>query len=173
MSQDPLAFRVFNEIGIIEQLSRTLFERVMPASLTLPQFTVLNHLVRLGGDRSPARLAAAFQVTKQTMTSTLQRLERGGYVAIRPDPADGRAKLVSITEDGRAMREACVRALEPELERLAALIDEASLQALLPGLVDLRRILDEDRSRPARDRAVDAGEERLTGSSAGPRRSPP
>jgi hypothetical protein len=46
MSEDPLAFRVFNEIGIIEQLSRNLFERVLPDGLTLPQFTVLNHFVR-------------------------------------------------------------------------------------------------------------------------------
>ncbi len=151
MTQDPLAFRVFNEIGIIEQLSRTLFERVMPDGLTLPQFTVLNHFVRLGGEHSPARLAGAFQVTKQTMTSTLQRLERGGYVAIRPDPADGRAKIVSITPEGRAMRERCVQALEPALAHMATLIDDASLEALLPGLVKLRRVLDEDRSRhPAR-----------------------
>lgn len=148
MTQDPLAFRVFNEIGIIEQLSRTMFERVMPDGLTLPQFIVLNHFVRLGGEHSPARLAGAFQVTKQTMTSTLQRLERGGYVAIRPDPADGRAKIVSITDDGRAMREACVRALEPALAHVMTIVDQAALAALLPGLVDLRRALDEDRSRP-------------------------
>src|SRR3712207_5255456 len=56
--QDPLAFRVFNEIGIIEQLSRTMFERVMPDGLTVPQFSVLNHFVRLGGERSPAQLAS-------------------------------------------------------------------------------------------------------------------
>ena len=152
MTQDPLAFRVFNEIGIIEQLSRTMFERVMPDGLTLPQFVVLNHFVRLGGEHSPARLASAFQVTRQTMTSTLQRLERGGYVALRPDPADGRAKIVSITERGRAMREACVAALQPVLERLSGIIDEKDLALMLPHLTRLRRILDEERSQPAEAR---------------------
>ena len=50
---DPLAFRVMNEIGIIDQLGSTLFERSMPHGLTLPQFVVLNHFVRVGDDRSP------------------------------------------------------------------------------------------------------------------------
>ena len=152
MTQDSVAFRVFNEIGIIEQLSRTMFERVMPDGLTLPQFVVLNHFVRLGGEHSPARLASAFQVTRQTMTSTLQRLERGGYVALRPNPADGRAKIVSITERGRAMREACVAALQPVLERLSGIIDEKDLALMLPHLTRLRRILDEDRSQQAEAR---------------------
>ena len=146
MSEDPLAFRVFNEIGIIEQLSRNLFERVLPDGLTLPQFTVLNHFVRLGDERSPARLAAAFQVTKQTMTSTLARLERAGLVSIRPDDRDGRAKLVSITAKGRATRHACLEAFAPVLAQLDTILDAAALQELLPRLVQLRRTLDENRS---------------------------
>ncbi|KAA2236856.1 hypothetical protein [Salinarimonas soli] len=48
MTSAPLAFRVFNEIGIVERLSRTMFDRVMPDGLALPQFVVLNHFVRLG-----------------------------------------------------------------------------------------------------------------------------
>ena len=59
---DPLVFAFFNEIGIIEQLARNAFERVMPDGLRLPHFSVLNHFVRLGGERSPGELARAFQV---------------------------------------------------------------------------------------------------------------
>ncbi len=146
MSHDPLAFRVFNEINIIAQLSSTLFERVLPRGMTLAQFAVLNHFVRLGGDRSPAQLAAAFQVTKQTMTSTLGRLEREGFVAIAPDPRDGRAKRVSITPEGAAMRELCIAALDPILAELDTLIDRQDLEALLPRLERLRKTLDEQRS---------------------------
>jgi DNA-binding MarR family transcriptional regulator len=145
MNEDPLAFRVFNEIGIVEQLSRNLFERVLPDGLTLPQFTVLNHFVRLGGERSPARLAKAFQVTKQTMTSTLARLERANLVSIRPDDRDGRAKLVSITPKGHATRQACLEAFAPVLAQLDTILDAAALQELLPRLVQLRRTLDENR----------------------------
>ena len=63
--KDPLAFRLFVEIGIIEQLARNQLEREMPDGLKVSQFGVLNHLDRLGGEWSPARLANAFQVTKQ------------------------------------------------------------------------------------------------------------
>ena len=78
------AFELFNEIGIINQLSTTMFERVLPKGMTQAQFTVLNHFVRLGHqERSPAQLAFAFQVTRPTMTSTLTRMERAGLIAIR------------------------------------------------------------------------------------------
>jgi DNA-binding MarR family transcriptional regulator len=152
-TQDPPAFRVFNEIGILEHLSRTMFERVMPEGMTVAQFGILNHFVRLGGERSPARLAAAFQVTKPTMTSTLQRLERAGLVAIRPDPRDGRAKVVAITERGVAMRWACIEALEPVLAQLGALVPAGDFEALLPGLTRLRQTLDAERERFGTPRA--------------------
>ncbi len=144
---DPIAFRVFNEIGILEHLSRTMFERVMPDGMTVAQFGVLNHFVRLGGERSPARLAAAFQVTKPTMTSTLQRLERAGLVTVKPDAKDGRAKVVAITEKGVATRQACIAALQPVLAQLGELVPEGDLAALLPGLTRLRQTLDSERAR--------------------------
>lgn len=146
MTDDPLAFRVFNEIGIVEQLSRSLFERVMPRGLTLPQFLVLNHFVRLGGERSPASLASAFQVTRQTMTSTLARLERAALVQIRPDPRDGRAKLVTISAEGCAARQACLEALAPVLVELEGLIPMRDFQALLPRLTRVRQTLDAHRN---------------------------
>ena len=75
-TKDPISFRFFTEIGIIEQLARNRLERGLPDGLKISQFSVLNHLVRLGGEWSPARLARAFQVTKGAMTNTLQRLEK-------------------------------------------------------------------------------------------------
>lgn len=143
MTDDPIAFQVFNEIGIIEQLARNRVERVLPISLA--QFSILNHFVRLGGERSPAGLADAFQVTRQTMTSTLQRLAAGGLVAIRPDPADGRARIVSITDAGRAMRHRCIAAQAPLLAELDKLLPARELAALLPTLTRLRMLLDASR----------------------------
>ena len=63
-AKDPPLFRLLTEIGIIEQLARNQLERNLPDQLTMSQFVVLNHLVRLGGAWSPLRLAKAFQVTK-------------------------------------------------------------------------------------------------------------
>ncbi len=143
--RDPLAFRVMNEIGIIDQLGTTLFERAMPHGLTLPQFIVLNHFVRLGGDRSPLELAGAIQVTKATMSSTLHRLEAKGFVAMAPDPKDGRGKRVAITEPGRRARDDAVEAIAHDLSALETAIGAAELKAALPFLTRLRSFLDQRR----------------------------
>ncbi|WP_052340770.1 MarR family winged helix-turn-helix transcriptional regulator [Salinarimonas rosea] len=145
---DPLVFRLINEIAIIDQLASRLFERVMPGDLTLPQFVVLNHFVRLGRPSSPLRLARAFQVTKSTMTNTLQHLDRAGWVTITPDPADARAKVVFITEAGRAAREAAIAALAPRLAGVARGISPAEVEAALPLLARLRANLDAERDTP-------------------------
>jgi DNA-binding MarR family transcriptional regulator len=145
--RSPL-FRIFNEIGIIAQLSQTRFETVMPDGMTLAQFTVLNHLVRLGGPKSPLTLARAFQVTKATMSSTLGRLEAKRLVSVVPDPADGRGKLVDITDTGRVMRETCVEAVTPHLAEMAQIPDLPDLQTLLPLLIRMRESLDKDRNGP-------------------------
>lgn len=139
---DPIAFRVMNEIGIIDQLGTTVFERSMPHGLTLPQFIVLNHFVRLGGDRSPLALAGALQVSKATMTSTLQRLESKGFITSVPDPRDGRAKRIAITPQGRQAREDAIQAISPELAAMEAAIGRGPMEAALPFLVALRSFLD-------------------------------
>lgn len=147
MSGDPLVFRLFNEIGIINQLSTKMFERALPRGMTQAQFTVLNHFVRLGHhERSPADLASAFQVTRPTMTSTLARMERAGLVAIRADPHDGRAKLVSVTDKGRKMRDTCIAAGAMFVPILNDLMSKAELEAILPPLTRLRVVLDEMRN---------------------------
>ena len=140
-SQQAL-FTLLNEIGIINQLSSARLERLLPHGLTVAQFGLLNHLARLEGDWSPARLAAAFQVTKGTMTSTLQRLEAKGFISMRANPADGRAKIVTLTEAGRRAREAALAAAGPGLADLEAVLSSADVDALIPDLQKLRIWLD-------------------------------
>jgi DNA-binding MarR family transcriptional regulator len=144
---DPLAFRVMNEIGIIDQLGTTLFERSMPHGLTLPQFVVLNHFVRLGGERTPLELAEAIQVTKATMTSTLQRLDAKGFIKIKPDPKDGRSKRITITEQGKSARDQSIAAIAHHLAEMEAVIGRQAIEAVLPVLTKLRGFLDLQRSK--------------------------
>ncbi|MFY8040731.1 MAG: MarR family winged helix-turn-helix transcriptional regulator [Bosea sp. (in: a-proteobacteria)] len=145
MTNPDAFFAFFTEIGILAQLSQTQFERLMPAGMTLAQFTVLNHCVRVSDGRSPATLARAFQVTKGTMTSTLQRLEQKGLVLIQSDPRGGRSKIVHITEAGRAMREACISATAPWANDLLLKCDPREISELIPRLAALRKILDAER----------------------------
>jgi DNA-binding MarR family transcriptional regulator len=84
------------------------------------------------------------------MTSTLGRLSQKGFVAITPDPEDGRGKRVAITDAGLRMREACITALGPEIERLDDLIEGKSVSLLIQHLTRIRKVLDTDRvSGPA------------------------
>ncbi len=144
-SEDPLAFRLFTEIGIIEQLARNRLERSLPDGLKVSQFGVLMHLVRLGGEWSPVRLAKAFQVTKGAMTNTLQRLEKRGLVRVSPDPHDGRGKLVGITKAGREMRVRCVQSISPLLADLSSELSENDFASALPILEKVRKYLDTHR----------------------------
>jgi DNA-binding MarR family transcriptional regulator len=50
-------------------------------------------------------LAEAAQVTKQTAGYLVDQLERAGYVERRPDPTDARARLVCLSERGRAVQQ--------------------------------------------------------------------
>lgn len=171
-AHDPVLFTFFNEVGIIDQLARTAFERVLPRGMTVPQFSVLNHFVRLGGERTPARLASAFQVSRATMTNTLKRLEASGFIAVRPDPKDGRSKLIVITDAGRAMREECVRALAPLLAELTAMLDVEAIGAILPTLQEVRATLDENRDLADRVMAAHKPAPPRDGAAGQPKRTP-
>lgn len=60
-------------------------------------------LVRLGacGGQRATELAAYIGVGKATMSRQLRALEQLGLVAREPDPADGRAWLVTLTSEGQ------------------------------------------------------------------------
>lgn len=61
-------------------------------------------LVRLeeAGQQRATDLAGYFGVGKATMSRQLRALEGLGLVAREPDPADGRASLVRLTDEGRS-----------------------------------------------------------------------
>jgi DNA-binding MarR family transcriptional regulator len=144
-SEDPIGFRVFNAIAIIEQLARVIMERRLPNGLRISHFAVLNHFVRLGDGKSPLELARAFQVTKGAMTNTVRRLQNFGFVTIVPNPRDGRGKLVHLTSDGRKARDDAVRAIEPFMRKLYQRIAPEEFESALPFLMKLAATLDESR----------------------------
>lgn len=143
--QDPVLFLFFTEIGIIEQLTRTRLESVLPDNMKMSHFALLNHLARLGGEWSPARLAAALQVTRAAITNTLNRLEARGLVKVETDPDDGRAKLVSLTAAGKSRRDACIDNIKPLLVELEDKFGCEFFVDALPKLQELRIYLDQHR----------------------------
>ena len=144
--QDPTPeatlFAFFNEVGILAQLSRALFEARLPSGFNLPQFAVLNHLVRVRDGQTPLALARAFQVPKTSMTHSLAALERAGLIAMRPNARDGRSKCVFITEAGHRFRQQAIESLIPDMASIAAAYPVDRLTETLPALTELRQIMD-------------------------------
>jgi DNA-binding MarR family transcriptional regulator len=59
-------------------------------------------LMRVGSDGTRlTELAEAAQVTKQTAGFLVDQLEKAGYVERVPDPTDGRARLVRVTDKAK------------------------------------------------------------------------
>ena len=148
-------FALFNEVGIIGQLSTRLFERRLPEGFLVSHFSVLNHLCRLGDGKTPLDLATAFQTPKTTMTHTLGGLEKAGLIVFAPNPRDGRSKCVMLTEAGRRFRDDAIAALGPDMARMIEVIDVGRIIEALPVLEEIRAYLDKERdgATPALDGA--------------------
>jgi len=140
-----LAFRFFNEIGIIAQLSNTRFEQQMPLGMNRSQFRVLNWFTRVDDQASPGRLAKAMEVTKGAITNTLKKLEAKGLVEISPDVNSGRQKIVRMTATGRLARDAAIAAAAPQLTLIFEAMKVEELGKLIPELEKIRKVLDESR----------------------------
>lgn len=138
-------FAFFNEIGIIAQLSVTMFNRSLPDGLSVAHFSILNHMVRLGDGRTPLELASAFQVTKATMSHSIDVLTRRGFVRVEKHPDDGRSKLVFLTQAGRAFRARAVERANAALTGLVGELDRKALADMLPRLRTIREVLDRNR----------------------------
>ncbi len=141
-------FSFFTEVSIIENLSRTQMEKVLPNNMKPSHFSVLNHLVRLGKKESPADLAAIFQVARPSMTNTIQKLEKRKYITIEPDPLDGRGKLVIITDLGKIAHQHAVIALAAGFSSLPEDLGEDLFISVLPALQKIREHMDNNRPAP-------------------------
>ncbi|MEI5101035.1 MarR family transcriptional regulator [Streptomyces sp. PmtG] len=117
----------------------------LPTLEKLP-FTTLSVLDTLAFGGSPRRLTELTkteQITQPAITQLVTRLERDGLVERHPDPSDGRAVLVHITEEGRRVgrsrHEDRTRHLEPLVARLTPEERDALARAL-PALTRLAEL---------------------------------
>jgi len=83
-------------------LARRFDEALRPLGLTNGQFSLLMSLNRpepagMGG------VANLLAMDRTTLTAALKPLERRGLLTVAPDPKDGRARVLSLTADGRAL----------------------------------------------------------------------
>jgi len=108
------------------------------ADIRPSHFAVFRHIDSEGSRLTD--LAARAQMTKQSIGELVTALEERGYLERRPDPDDGRVKLITLTRRGQESRATAFRAFrEIEAhwgERLGRRrVDE--LRATLAGIAGL------------------------------------
>jgi DNA-binding MarR family transcriptional regulator len=92
---------------------------------------IVLHLLE-NGPSTQVDLAAQARVEAQTMSRTLNRLEREGFVHRRPDAADLRRRLVERTPEGADVFH---RARRIEAELFPEVPDMAALREALLGII--------------------------------------
>ena len=100
---DPLACEAYLTIRQVgDALKSAQEQRLSAQGISLGRFMVLAVLDRVPDQPLPAsELAEAAGVTKQTVTSLLDGLERDGFVARQPCPHDRRSVRVRLEQKGR------------------------------------------------------------------------
>ncbi|MBB3331744.1 DNA-binding MarR family transcriptional regulator [Halomonas campaniensis] len=93
-----LFFRLFQASNILQK------QTVSAVGLTTVQWAVLGALSRRGYEGGIAfnDLVEYLIVSRQSLDGVLKRLEREGHVRRIPHPDDGRARLILLTDQGRA-----------------------------------------------------------------------
>ena len=123
-------------------MNERLLERVAAAGFSdirIAHTAVFQHVLDAGSRIT--ELAERAQLTKPTVVYLVNDLEAMGYAERVPDPGDGRAKLVRLTERGRAAREAG-RAAVVEIEtEWGAALGEERIAELRELLLELRAFL--------------------------------
>ncbi|MCX4910894.1 MarR family winged helix-turn-helix transcriptional regulator [Streptomyces sp. NBC_00878] len=125
----------------IENFNRYYIRLPTVQKLSFTTLSVLDTLAFSGPKRLTA-LAGTEQISQPGLTQLVTRLERDGLVERRPDPTDGRAVLVHITESGRKI---CQSRHDDRGRHLLPLITQltpAERQAIAAALPALSRLVE-------------------------------
>ena len=140
-----LVLEVFRLNGLLLAAGDRLAE---PAGLTAARWQVLG--VADHGPAPVANVARIMGLTRQAVQTTADALERDGFVEYRNNPHHRRAKLIVLTDKGRAaLRQVEARQAE-WADRLGAEIGGQDLKAAAEGLKRARQSLEADAIPDAR-----------------------
>jgi DNA-binding MarR family transcriptional regulator len=123
---NQLCFALYGAANRMTRLYRPMLDAL---GLTYPQYLAMLVLWE-ASPRTVGALGEALDLDSSTLTPLLKRLEAGGLVTRDRDPEDERRVIVSLTDQGRALRDQAVTipeklfcALDMPLDAIAALRD--------------------------------------------------
>jgi len=138
-------FVFFSEISKIEQLCTTLVGKTLPDGVHPSHFAIVLHLVRTGDGVTPLSLAGAMDVSKATISHSIQVLEKRSFIETRPCVIDARSKQVFLTAAGRVFCEEAINAAARTFNHILSDTDRQTMTDALPGLTVIRKLLEANR----------------------------
>ncbi len=133
----------------LDPLLRLLLRGATAGQLSVPTAATLSRLIRQGPQRL-TDLAKSEGVSQPGMTQLVSRLEQGGYARRRADDADGRAVVVEVTAEGRALADQRRKeraAILNDLVNQLGPADQEAIKAALPAIQRLSRLLEHPHER--------------------------
>jgi DNA-binding MarR family transcriptional regulator len=152
----PAPTRAAPDLSFLLSHTSHVLNTRLTAALAGIGMTVRGHCVlihALPGELTQIELAKLTDLDKTTMVVTLDELEEAGLAERRPSPADRRARIVVVTEAGRAMAAAGEKIVDRvHGEVLASLPDDerATFESALRHLVEGYLAEPVDCERPVR-----------------------
>lgn len=151
---DALADRIGNDLIRLQRIrERTIAHSKASVGIDPAAYACLYRLINAGPMRSSA-LAEALYADPSTVSRQVAQLVERGHVERQPDPTDGRASVLAVTDSGR---EAGVRIRALRNAKLGQVLTDWPVD----DLHDFTRLLDRfvedyERVRPLFDRPRDA-----------------
>jgi len=143
-AQAALGWRIFNWIGIIDQLATTRATRALDElKLPMPQFIMLNHFSHRPSEaKTVTGVASALQQPQPGVTKTIQKMVARKLLKADPAPGDGRSKLITITPRGLEMHARAIAAFVPQFADVFSGWDDAEMETLARQLDRLKVWMD-------------------------------
>jgi DNA-binding MarR family transcriptional regulator len=124
-------------LALAHRVRKVIDKHMIGSGLSLARWKVLEVLEGNGSIRQTA-LARELGFAPRSVTQAVESLASDGLVKRTPDPTDGRAKLVTLTDEGAAALAASTNAGEQVLQRIFGALDREQLASLaeLLSLID-------------------------------------
>jgi DNA-binding MarR family transcriptional regulator len=140
---EALSTREHPHLGVLFERARRLLYAAIIARFRAEGFDDVREghgsvfvFMRPGGTRL-TELARRARMTKQSMGELVRDLEALGYVERRPDPDDGRAKIVVFTPSGERVNAIGIEAITDMERQWARSLGRQRMEALRAALEEL------------------------------------
>ncbi|MDP9810672.1 DNA-binding MarR family transcriptional regulator [Rhizobium tibeticum] len=118
------------------QITRFYDGHLEPVGLRITQFLTLAALDEADGAAVNA-LAERLDIERTAMGKMVGFLERDGFVTIKPSPADGRVRIVELTDEGRRLHKRAEPLWEKAQLEFEQLNGAANVATLRRGLREI------------------------------------